>query len=462
MQTLDRAGTDTYYSPASSHALEIRLIRIAGLFFSFRPECEQMKRQKLGFTLVELLVVIAIIGILVGLLLPAIGMARDAMRNASCQNNMRQLGMAVTNFHTQKSKYPTYTTSYGGFALETLSSGTPGKPDPADPGSGPIMPHLKVAGYGVPLLPYLEQTPLYDRWNTNKYPVITNDTSLPNGSDGSGRGWNPNSCTNVSVFRCPASSVTNGNQGVNTYVSNNGSIDAGFDSLSPANFLAGVIDSGNAQSGFVFKQSEDKNNGVFRAGYLGSTETVAGWSVAGKMTMSDIVDGQSQTALYGENLQALAWYRPGLLNGSDMKQITATGLLDCAQPWTDPSNATSITIHQALLRSKFTTGMVWHFEDDGPIGAYPVVAPTHKINGSPDTQGNNRVEYLKMNFANCRDISRPSSQHRGLVNTCFADGAVKSINESIDYRVYQAILTPNGKKSEVPFTEFILTDQLEQ
>ncbi|MCA9136660.1 MAG: DUF1559 domain-containing protein [Planctomycetales bacterium] len=414
-----------------------------------------------AFTLVELLVVIAIIGILVGLLLPAIGMARDAMRNASCQNNMRQLGLAVTNHHTQKGRYPTYTTDYGGFALETLVSPPGGKPDPADPGSGNILPHLKIGGYGVPLLPYLDQDPLFDRWSTNKYPVITNDASLGNGSDGSGRGWNTYSCVNIPVFRCPASSVTNGNQGINTYVSNNGSIDAGFDNQSPANFLVGVIDSTNAQAGFVFNQSENKHNGVFRAGYMGSSAGTGTWAVNSKMTMEDIVDGQSQTALYGENLQALAWYRPGLLNGTDMKQIV-NGQLDCSQNWNDPSNSSSILIHQALLRSKFTTGMVWHFEDDAGIGSYPVVAPTHKVNGSPDSQGNNRAEYLKMSFANCRDIARPSSQHRGLVNTCFADGAVKSINESVDYRVYQAILTPNGKKSEVPFKEFILTDQLEQ
>ena len=59
-----------------------------------------------GFTLVELLVVIAIIGTLVGLLLPAVQAAREAARRSSCQNNLRQLGIALHNFESAKRTYP--------------------------------------------------------------------------------------------------------------------------------------------------------------------------------------------------------------------------------------------------------------------------------------------------------------------------------------------------------------------
>ncbi|WP_425400019.1 DUF1559 domain-containing protein [Aeoliella sp.] len=117
----------------------------------------EFKTGRNGFTLVELLVVIAIIGILVALLLPAVQSAREAARRTSCQNNFKQVGIALHNYHSAMKHFPAGT--------EFTAND-----DPSDcPGSDPNG--FASFGWGAFLLPYMEQQAVYDMldFETNVY-----------------------------------------------------------------------------------------------------------------------------------------------------------------------------------------------------------------------------------------------------------------------------------------------------
>ncbi len=100
-------------------------------------------RVERGFTLIELLVVIAIIGVLVALLLPAVQASREAARRAQCTNNLKQIALAAHNYESTHSVFPP--------GQMKLSFAT--------------MPRFRGFSLFVNMLPYLDQQPLYNRWN---------------------------------------------------------------------------------------------------------------------------------------------------------------------------------------------------------------------------------------------------------------------------------------------------------
>ncbi|WP_081444838.1 DUF1559 domain-containing protein [Blastopirellula marina] len=118
---------------------------------STRKPSRPTRRVRPGFTLVELLVVIAIIGVLIALLLPAVQQAREAARRATCINKIKQVGLALHIYHDTHSVFPPAGVNYGWCTL--------GTPDPDR------TTHNKN-GLSF-LLPFLEQSALYDSINQN-------------------------------------------------------------------------------------------------------------------------------------------------------------------------------------------------------------------------------------------------------------------------------------------------------
>ncbi len=108
-----------------------------------------MAKRRLGFTLVELLVVIAIIGILVALLLPAVQAAREAARRMQCQNNLKQLGLAIHNFHDSYGYFP-----HGGHHWQFHVG--------FDQNGSPWLDGRQGAGWGAQVLQFIEQANLLE------------------------------------------------------------------------------------------------------------------------------------------------------------------------------------------------------------------------------------------------------------------------------------------------------------
>jgi prepilin-type N-terminal cleavage/methylation domain-containing protein/prepilin-type processing-associated H-X9-DG protein len=230
-----------------------------------------------GFTLVELLVVIAIIGVLVSLLLPAVQAAREAARRSTCQNNIRQAGLALLNYHDAKGEFP---------PSAQLVQGT----------GGMNAPHLgtkHLANWVINILPQMEQNALYQAFELSK-PI-----SDPVNRELRG--------TELTAMLCPTDPYNR----TSKFAGRNA--DEG-DNWARGNYAA------NAALGYMLLNGMGSQGpycaGPDSEGWLDSRiRGVMGLNVA--LAIGDIIDGTSQTML-------LAEVRAGLAD-SDRRGVWALG-----------------------------------------------------------------------------------------------------------------------------------------
>ncbi len=251
----------------------------------------RLKNRGYAFTLIELLVVIAIIAMLVSILLPAVQQAREAARRSTCKNNLKQLGIALHNYHDTHSVLPPAFVSYG-----------------TKDGSGPAWAQIDATswdaapgwGWGTMILPYIEQGSLYDGLNLSE-PC-----------------WSPVNAnlvrSKLSVFLCPSVSGSHDpfvvqtesgsprqiNSGVDVvfghshYVGNHGQ-ESCWDSGSGSDLTATIftdIVSGSTTNVNVNGDSTKVSDGIFTRN--------------SRVHFRDVTDGLSNTIFLGEHSSKLS------------------------------------------------------------------------------------------------------------------------------------------------------------
>jgi prepilin-type N-terminal cleavage/methylation domain-containing protein/prepilin-type processing-associated H-X9-DG protein len=363
-----------------------------------------------GFTLIELLVVISIIAVLIALLLPAVQSAREAARRAQCVNNLKQIGLALHNYHTTHGTFP-----LGGTVALFGGSYGPGY----------------SAGWGTwsaqaLMLGYLEQMPLYNACNFN-WAVAT------------GPGWNINltvSTSVVGVFVCPSDGVSP-DRGTPVAFNNSGTSASGSASDS---LLNNYMASAGPDAAFPY--------------WATSLLDTPGLFTQGRKCygVQHVTDGTSNTIAFGESLvgdrsiQLVKWRdgpvsSAGFAGGgpftdvSGQYQAVIADLNSCQQAFL--SNPTpNINTGEWNLK-----GAYWSW-DQGGFSMFNTIVPPNSAQYTFNwcQLGTTSWSAADGNYENA------TSNHPSGCNFLFADGSVRFVKSSINMRTYWALGTKaNGE-----------------
>jgi len=416
------------------------------------------RRHRQGFTLIELLVVISIIGILVGLLLPAINSAREAGRRAQCQSNMHNLTLAILGYVNNANVFP----PAGEFCedaatLTQLTSGNPPDPTqsviltylPPPVGTGALR-GIPMYSWVLPILPYMDNQELFNQWtmftSTQQGPAAVSYFDPTNYL--AGQASNQTIANNaIGVLKCPDDNTVQVGQGNLSYVVNGG---FALWHAVPYGWVGSPIDGGAtttpknqpliwAPTGTTYLSTlgVTQKLGVM---FLESTfpqgvQVKIPWNVRSSLT--SLVDGASSTIMLSENTLTGAAapnpYTANLEGNWAAPQPTLSMFIGASNVCGVPAS-TDCTAGQLAPASVISGGGTASGDNDGPGWAFTNKIGTYEnING-----GQNLTIEGSYPFSN--------SAHPSGCNVGFCDGAVRFIRNTIDGTVYSKIITPAGTK----------------
>ncbi len=421
-------------------------------------------RKGRGFTLVELLVVIAIIGILIALLLPAIQAAREAARRAACINNMKQLGLALHNFHDARKKFPGATNTVWGAAATLGRTGpwtpmmepTTGADDDSVPPDGRITRGNGWA-WTVMILPYMEEGNLYKR-------LRVSDTS----TSGQAEPWvgTANAASSVTgsganVFRYTSATITEIAQR---------KIDPGKQ-LAPwvkiggfrcPSFSGGDTVVYNAGSSPICYGPYDAGNPEHEPAAITNYACLGASHFRSLLKMPDLGPYEG-TGRAGAGMHPNGTMYPGSQNGvRDMRDGTSNTFLLCEtreealSAWFDGAVGVVVGLTEGTSPSlnfpgAGSFGIASNTAYGGVVGATYGGVRTSVVktflNFGKDTDPNKY--YYKYNVGT--RVHGPSSEHPGVVNHLLGDGSVKSVSDGLNANLYFHLITRRGSE---PVSDF--------
>ena len=344
-----------------------------------------------GFTLIELLVVIAVIAILVSLLLPAVQQAREAARTAQCKNNLKQLALASHNFES------TYKSLPAGLELSDRRRGE---------SVNGLNEWFGMTFYQY-LLPFLDQQPLADRFNTNvrieEMPLAEAAENLLNPQTGVRDAGAPTAAV-VPSFLCPSDLFDGVGRAAFELDHDNRGYPVGW--FAPSSYVGNC-----GTNNTYFISSSMRADGVMHMHGPGSRPS--GWMTflpanAEPTRFADLRDGTTSTLLFGERFHSDPNFQRLLRSGGDPDRYARYPLgMHSAWAWQGGGNGTI----QVLASSAVPIN--YRIPDDATPG-YSIL--------------NERMRAF-------------GSGHPGGANFALADGSVQFLSESLDLVTFQALST---------------------